>query len=146
MRLYDDNKTLSGFNLRHLLYQQNGHECVRKVVEKIYQLYSQKVIHPVVDSTFALEDVAEGMQKLHDRKNLGKIILDLSLEPKPKPVEEETNKSGKRKNVSKEKPCEKFTEIEENAKNDKKETEVTAVTQSGESGVGEVSKEVEAPA
>ena len=25
------------------------------------------------------------MQKLHDRKNIGKILLDPSLEPKPKP-------------------------------------------------------------
>lgn len=26
------------------------------------------------------------MQKMHDRKNIGKLILDPSLEPKPKPA------------------------------------------------------------
>jgi len=141
MRLYDDNKTLSGFNLRHLLYKQNGHECVRKVVEKVYQLYSQKVIHPVVDCTLALEDLAEGMQKLHDRKNVGKIILDLSLEPKPKPVEEEQSaKSGKRKNNAKEKTAEN----KENVKSDKKADNEASAAQNGESEPKEeVKKECE---
>lgn len=30
--------------------------------------------------------VGEAMQKMQDRKNIGKIILDPTLEPKPKPV------------------------------------------------------------
>lgn len=32
------------------------------------------------------------MQKLHDRKNIGKLILDPSLEPKPKPATAVKNK------------------------------------------------------
>jgi len=28
------------------------------------------------------------MQKMHDRKNVGKLLLDPSLEPKPQPVAE----------------------------------------------------------
>lgn len=40
------------------------------------------------------------MQKMHDRKNIGKIVLDPSLEPKPKPA---TPVKGKSKNADKEK-------------------------------------------
>lgn len=34
-------------------------------------------------------DVSEAMLRLQERKNVGKVILDVNLEPKPKPVEEE---------------------------------------------------------
>lgn len=39
------------------------------------------------------------MQKMHDRKNVGKIVLDPSLEPKPKPA---TPAKGKAKSIDKE--------------------------------------------
>lgn len=84
IKLYDENKTVSGFQLRHLAFQQGQHQYVRGIMNKLFQLYSQGKIQPVVDSTWAFEDVAEAMQKMHDRKNVGKIILDPSLEPKPK--------------------------------------------------------------
>lgn len=84
IKLYDENKTVSGFQLRHLAFQQGQHQYVRGIMNKLFQLYSQGKIQPVVDSTWAFEDVAEAMQKMHDRKNIGKIIIDPSLEPKPK--------------------------------------------------------------
>lgn len=37
------------------------------------------------------------MQKMHDRKNIGKIVLDPSLEPKPKPATPAKGKAGKDK-------------------------------------------------
>ena len=35
---------------------------------------------------FNFLQVSEAMQKMHDRKNVGKLVLDPSLEPKPKPA------------------------------------------------------------
>lgn len=102
MKLYDENRSVSGFNLRRLLYQQDQHKYVRSVVETVYKLWAKKTIQPVIDSTWAFEDIAEAMQKMHDRKNLGKIILDPAQEPKPRPPEEE-NVKGKKKNAGKEK-------------------------------------------
>lgn len=101
MKLFDENKSISGFHLRHLLYQQGRHEYIRKIVEKVYSLFQSGKIKPLIDSTWALEDIPEAMQKLHDRKNVGKIILDPAQEPKPRPPEEVTEK--KRKGSSKEK-------------------------------------------
>lgn len=88
IKLYEESKVISGFNLRHLLYQQGMHEYVKGVVSKVFTLYEQKKITPVVDSSWAFEDVTEAMQKMHDHKNVGKLTLNPSLEPKPKPQPE----------------------------------------------------------
>lgn len=88
IKLYEESKVISGFNLRHLLYQQGMHDYVKGVVSKVFTLYEQKKITPVVDSSWAFEDVTEAMQKMHDHKNVGKLTLNPSLEPKPKPQPE----------------------------------------------------------
>ncbi|XP_049542984.1 synaptic vesicle membrane protein VAT-1 homolog-like [Anopheles darlingi] len=95
IKLFEENKSLAGFNLRHLLYQQDGSEYIRSTVDKIFGLWKDGKIKPVVDSAWALEDVAEAMQKMHDRKNIGKLVLDPSLEPKPKPATPAKSKSKK---------------------------------------------------
>lgn len=95
IKLFDENKSLGGFNLRHLLYQQDGTEYVRSTVDKIFGLWKDGKVRPVVDSAWALEDVAEAMQKMHDRKNIGKLVLDPSMEPKPKPATPAKSKSKK---------------------------------------------------
>lgn len=137
IKLFDENKSLAGFNLRHLLYQQDGSAYVTATVEKIFALWKDGKIKPVVDSAWALEDVAEAMQKMHDRKNIGKLVLDPSLEPKPKPAtpaktknkkQASEDKSGKKGGSDKdEKPA-------ENGENgEKKEGEEGAATTNGES-------------
>uniref|UniRef100_A0A1B0D7U8 Uncharacterized protein n=1 Tax=Phlebotomus papatasi TaxID=29031 RepID=A0A1B0D7U8_PHLPP len=64
-------------------------------------------IKPTIDSTWALEDVAEAMQKMHDRKNIGKLILDPAMEPKPKPATPAKGKAKAKKEASEEKNGEK---------------------------------------
>lgn len=91
---------MGGFNLRHLLYQQDGHEYVKNIVSKVFGLWKDGVIKPTIDSTWALEDVAEAMQKMHDRKNIGKLILDPALEPKPKPATPAKSKAKDKKQKS----------------------------------------------
>lgn len=125
-----------GFNLRHLLYQQGdfGVEYVRQSVEKVFALWSEGKIKPTVDTTWALEDVAEAMQKvfsviqiglkfennfffkfktfqMHDRKNIGKLILDPAQTPKPKPATPAKGKSKDKKQVIEEKNGEKDKKV-----------------------------------
>ncbi|GBM14998.1 Synaptic vesicle membrane protein VAT-1 -like [Araneus ventricosus] len=83
IKLFDENKILAGFHLRHLLYQQGCHEYVRGVVSKVFKLWEDKKIKVTTDSEWAFEDVAEAMQKMHDRKNIGKITLLSDKAPKP---------------------------------------------------------------
>ncbi|KAL6956934.1 Type I Polyketide synthase, partial [Sarracenia purpurea var. burkii] len=86
VKLFEENKTIAGFNLRHLLYQQNNADYVHGILNKVFDLWKESKIAPVIDSKWALEDVSEAMQKMHDRKNVGKLVLDPSMEPKPKPA------------------------------------------------------------
>ena len=58
IKLFDENKTLSGLNLRHLLYQQNGAPYAKRIMESVFNLWKEGKIKPVVDSTWALEDVS----------------------------------------------------------------------------------------
>ncbi|XP_048483748.1 synaptic vesicle membrane protein VAT-1 homolog-like isoform X1 [Plutella xylostella] len=108
IKLFDENKSLAGLNLRHLLFQHGRAEYVRRAVEAVFALWAEGKVKPLVDSTWALEDVAEAMQKMHDRKNIGKLVLDPSLEPKPKPATPaKEKKSGKDKKPAKESSEEK---------------------------------------
>lgn len=58
------------------------------------------------------------MQKMHDRKNVGKITLDPSMEPKPKPA---TPAKGKNKEDKKKQSSEEKKEPEEKKEEEKKE-------------------------
>jgi len=127
LKLFEENKTISGFNLRHFLYLQNGHDHVREIVDKVYNLFLSRKVNPIIDSRFAFEDVSDAMLRLQDRKNIGKIILDVNLQPKPKPVEEEQP-------VKKNRLSAKFLRRsdknkEEKKEDDKKEEEVKAEEQ-----------------
>ncbi|KAK3872812.1 hypothetical protein Pcinc_022133 [Petrolisthes cinctipes] len=87
LRLYEDNKGIIGFSLRRLLHHQpGGEERVRNVVKEVYRLWQSGVAKAHIDSTYALEDVTDAMTKMHERKNVGKLLLDLSMEPRPRPV------------------------------------------------------------
>ncbi|KOB69476.1 Vesicle amine transport protein [Operophtera brumata] len=107
IKLFDENKSLAGLNLRHLLFQHGRADYVRRAVERVFALWGEGKVKPLVDSTWALEDVGEAMQKMHDRKNIGKLVLDPSLEPKPKPATPAKGKSGKEKKPAKESSEEK---------------------------------------
>lgn len=125
-----------GFNLRHLLYQQGeyGAEYVRRSVEKVFALWDEGKIKPTVDTTWALEDVAEAMQKvthsnrtqnsgklfqilnpiqMHDRKNIGKLILDPAQTPKPKPATPAKGKSKDKKQAAEEKNGDKDKKVKD---------------------------------
>ncbi|XP_034945383.1 synaptic vesicle membrane protein VAT-1 homolog-like [Chelonus insularis] len=124
IKLFDENKTISGFNLRHLMYQQGGYNFVRKTVEQVFNLWNDGLIKPKIDSTWALEDIPEAMQKMHDRKNIGKIVLDPSLVPKPKPVTPAKNRVKDKKATSQDEK--KSTNIVESEENEtKKDPELT---------------------
>lgn len=58
LKLFDENRTLCGFNLRRLMYQQNGEEHVKQTVQKVFKLFQEGKIKPLLDSTWALEDVS----------------------------------------------------------------------------------------
>ncbi|KAM3876704.1 synaptic vesicle membrane protein VAT-1 homolog-like [Diretmus argenteus] len=93
IKLYEENKVIAGFSLLNLLFKQGGCSRVKAVMEKLLSLYNQKKIKPVVDSLWALEEVKEAMQRIHDRGNIGKLILDVEKSPTPLMASDSTETS-----------------------------------------------------
>ena len=60
IKLYEENKTLAGLNLRQLLIKQGRHDYIRTIVTQIFQWYNDKKIAPIIDSVWAFEDVSMG--------------------------------------------------------------------------------------
>ncbi|GAA6233695.1 synaptic vesicle membrane protein VAT-1 homolog-like [Lates japonicus] len=93
IKLYEENKVIAGFSLLNLLFKQGRCSLVRSVMDKLLNLYEQKKIKPVVDSLWALEEVKEAMQRIHDRGNIGKLILDVEKSPTPLMASDSTETS-----------------------------------------------------
>ncbi|XP_053464848.1 synaptic vesicle membrane protein VAT-1 homolog-like [Nycticebus coucang] len=93
IKLYEENKVIAGFSLLNLLFKQGRAGLIRGVVDKLLGLYTQKKIKPVVDSLWALEEVKEAMQRIHDRGNIGKLILDVEKTPTPLMANDSTETS-----------------------------------------------------
>ncbi|CAG5856071.1 synaptic vesicle membrane protein VAT-1 homolog-like [Menidia menidia] len=93
IKLYEENKVIAGFSLPNLLFKQGRSGLVRSVMDKLLCLFEQKKIKPVVDSLWALEEVKEAMQRIHDRGNIGKLILDVEKSPTPLMANDSTETS-----------------------------------------------------
>ena len=53
-----DNRTVCGFHLGKLLLKDNSKELIRDAMNDIFKLYNDGVVKPVVDTTWAFEDVS----------------------------------------------------------------------------------------
>ncbi|XP_035508360.1 synaptic vesicle membrane protein VAT-1 homolog-like [Morone saxatilis] len=93
IKLYEENKVIAGFSLLNLLFKHGKCSLVKSVMDKLLCLYDQKKIKPVVDSLWALEEVKEAMQRIHDRGNIGKLILDVEKAPTPLMASDSTETS-----------------------------------------------------
>ncbi|XP_037613458.1 synaptic vesicle membrane protein VAT-1 homolog-like isoform X2 [Sebastes umbrosus] len=93
IKLYEENKVIAGFSLLNLLFKHGKCSLVKSVMDKLLRLYDEKKIKPVVDSLWALEEVKEAMQRIHDRGNIGKLILDVEKSPTPLMASDSTETS-----------------------------------------------------
>ncbi|XP_028287555.1 synaptic vesicle membrane protein VAT-1 homolog [Parambassis ranga] len=80
LKLMQSNKAVSGFHLGHL----SDEELISSAMFKLLELYRQGKIKPCIDSCYHFEEVAEAMKRMHERQNVGKVILL----PEPKKEEE----------------------------------------------------------
>ncbi|CAF0818301.1 unnamed protein product [Rotaria sp. Silwood1] len=88
LRLYQDSKSIHGFNLIQLL-QRGSNETRRylsDIMHKVFLLYKEGKIKPVVDSVFTFEDINNALGKLIDRKNIGKVVIEPFVNSKAEKV------------------------------------------------------------
>jgi NADPH:quinone reductase-like Zn-dependent oxidoreductase len=72
LRLLSKNVSVIGVNLTGL---QARPALLRSEMSDIFQLYTAGKIKPVVGKRFPLQEAAAAHQFIHDRKNIGKVIL-----------------------------------------------------------------------
>lgn len=85
LKLMQANKAVCGFHLGYITDEQ----LLSSNMSKLLELYGQGKIKPRIDSCYHFEEVTDAMRRMHERQNIGKVILL----PEPKKVEEEKPKS-----------------------------------------------------
>ncbi len=71
LSLMSDNRSVAGVNLGHL----SGEELLPQEMAAVLRLYERGVVKPRVDATVPLVDAVEGLRRLQDGKNVGKVVL-----------------------------------------------------------------------
>jgi synaptic vesicle membrane protein VAT-1 len=74
LKLMEKNAAVIGVNLGRV---RSRGALLRKELEQIFRLYADGKIKPVISKTFLLEQAADAHQYVHDRKNIGKVILSV---------------------------------------------------------------------
>jgi hypothetical protein len=73
------------------------------------------------------------MQKMHDRKNIGKIVLDPAAEPKPKPATPAKVKAKKEKKEKVQSPTtDEKKEVQTNGESSEKSADAAAPAENGD--------------
>lgn len=80
LKLMQANKAVCGFHLGYLVDE----ELISRTMFKLLELYRQGKIKPRIDSCYHFEEVTDAMKRMHERQNIGKVILL----PDPKKEEE----------------------------------------------------------
>lgn len=70
--LMSDNRGVFGVNMGHLWDES---KILLGQLGQLLALYGEGAIKPVVDSTFSFDQAADAHQRIHDRKNVGKVLL-----------------------------------------------------------------------
>ncbi|XP_073346007.1 synaptic vesicle membrane protein VAT-1 homolog [Pagrus major] len=80
LKLMQANKAVCGFHLGYITDEQ----LLSSNMSKLLELYGQGKIKPRIDSCYHFEEVTDAMRRMHERQNIGKVILL----PEPKKEEE----------------------------------------------------------
>ena len=59
LTLYNENRSLSGFNLYNFIFNPNGssRRYILDIFNKLFNLYRDGVIKPIIDSVYSFDDV-----------------------------------------------------------------------------------------
>jgi len=75
LKLMSKNLAVIGVSLGGVLASSHGSALVRREVGELFKLYAAGSIKPVIAKSFPLLDAAAAHQFIHDRKNIGKVLL-----------------------------------------------------------------------
>jgi NADPH2:quinone reductase len=62
----------------HMGRMQGREDVMRREMLELLRMYAAGAIRPVVGKTFPLAEAAAAHRYIHDRKNVGKVVLTVS--------------------------------------------------------------------
>ncbi|KAF1373836.1 hypothetical protein PFLUV_G00243070 [Perca fluviatilis] len=71
LKLMQSNKAVCGFHLGYITDDQ----LISRTMFKLLELYGQGKIKPRIDSCYHFEEVTDAFRRMHERQNIGKVIL-----------------------------------------------------------------------
>ena len=74
LKLLGQSVSVIGVNLNRI---QERTSLVRGEMDELFRMYTAGQIKPVIGKTFPLDQAAAAHQYIHDRKNIGKVILSV---------------------------------------------------------------------
>lgn len=75
LEIISENKSVSGYHLGFLLNNPSFMSTATKDIDTLLKMWSEGKIKVQIDSQFGFSKVGEAMKKMHQRLNVGKIIL-----------------------------------------------------------------------
>ncbi|UJR33283.1 hypothetical protein I4U23_020736 [Adineta vaga] len=89
LAILSENKSIAGYHLGYLSKDLEAtQEFASSTVTELIRLYKQGALKPQVDSIYPYSKIGEAMQRMHNRKNVGKILLQPDHEYNTKNVQE----------------------------------------------------------
>lgn len=88
LEIISENKSISGYHLGVLLSNPSFFKTAHTDIQVLLKMYEEKKIKIQIDSTYGFSKVGEAMKRMHNRLNVGKIILKPDSEMPAPPVEE----------------------------------------------------------
>jgi NADPH:quinone reductase-like Zn-dependent oxidoreductase len=70
LSLMTQNRSVCGYHMGKL-----DPELIQSAMEELTNIYKQGKIKPQIDSSWSYEDVSKAMARMHDRLNIGKVLL-----------------------------------------------------------------------
>jgi NADPH:quinone reductase-like Zn-dependent oxidoreductase len=72
MSLMDHNRAVAGVNMGHLVSEV---DLLIAEMRALLALYRDGKIKPIIDSVYKFDDAPNAHRRMHDRKNIGKVVL-----------------------------------------------------------------------
>lgn len=76
LSILSNNKSIAGYHLGYLLQdvEKNQH-LASETLNELFRLYNEGAIKPQIDQIYPFSKTGEAMQRMHNRQNIGKILL-----------------------------------------------------------------------
>ncbi|CAF3346903.1 unnamed protein product [Rotaria sp. Silwood1] len=76
LSILSTNKSIAGYHLGYLLKDlENTKDLALNTINELFRLYKEGAIKPQIDSIYPYSKVGEAMQRMHNRLNIGKVLL-----------------------------------------------------------------------